>query len=81
MGRGLLEEIRDSRLPAPAQRRAVRRAAGVTQARLAAELGVYAGTISEWERGLRSPRPAAKARYARLLREIEAAIKSAGDAS
>lgn len=77
----LLQEIADQRLPAPAQRRAVRRAAGVTQRRLAAELGVYPGTISEWERGIRSPRPAAKARYARLLREIEAAIASAGGAS
>jgi transcriptional regulator with XRE-family HTH domain len=37
--------------------RAVREAAGATQAQAARDIGVDAMTVSRWERGKRTPRP------------------------
>jgi transcriptional regulator with XRE-family HTH domain len=48
----------------------VRRIAGVTQQQLADELGVTQTTVARWERGERTPRPEAAARYAAVLRAL-----------
>ncbi len=67
----LLDEIRTRRLPPdPPLARAIRIAAGVTQQRLADELGVHWTTVARWERGERHPRPQLRAAYAALLNEI-----------
>jgi transcriptional regulator with XRE-family HTH domain len=47
--------------------RALRLAAGLTQAEIAAAVGVSAACISRWESGSRTPRGGAAARYGRLL--------------
>ncbi len=60
----LLAEVKDAPgLPPPAVARAVREAAGVTQDRMAEELGVHRVTIARWEQdGGRSPRGELRAR-------------------
>ncbi|MGO8873383.1 MAG: helix-turn-helix transcriptional regulator [Acidimicrobiales bacterium] len=74
----LLAEVRDAlALPPPAVARAIREAADVTQERMAAELGVHRVTVARWEQdGGRSPRGELRARYARLLRELQGVIAS-----
>lgn len=60
-------------LPPPAKRRAIRKAAGASQADIAAAVGVHRESVSRWERGERIPRgPHADAYLAVLarLREI-----------
>jgi transcriptional regulator with XRE-family HTH domain len=70
----LIQEVRRSRaLPRPALARAIREAAGVSQTRLAAELGVHRMTIARWEAGTRSPRNSQRAAYAKVLAELQAA--------
>lgn len=44
-------------MPTPAEVRAARQRLGLTQAELAARLGVDVMTISRWERGARTPPP------------------------
>lgn len=74
----LIEEVRESRqLPDPSAARAIRMAAGVSQQRLADELGVRRNTVSRWEAGERHPSPSLRARYARLLLQLDAAISQA----
>jgi DNA-binding transcriptional regulator YiaG len=51
--------------------RAIRESAGVSQARLAAELGVHRMTVVRWESGARSPRSDQRAAYAALLAELQ----------
>lgn len=64
----LVEEVRRARrLPAPTIARAIREAAGVTQERLAAELGVHRVTLARWEAGAAHPRGSVRAQYADLL--------------
>lgn len=71
----LSDEIRATRsLPTPEHARAIRRAAGVTQTRMAQELGVTRATINRWESGERRPRGKHLAAYAAVLAEIQAAI-------
>lgn len=68
----LLEEVRESlALPGPDVARQIREAAGVSQARLAGELGVHELTISRWEAGTRSPRGDLRRAYSRLLAELD----------
>jgi DNA-binding transcriptional regulator YiaG len=55
-------------LPPPAQRRAIRQAAGASQADLAGALGVTQETVSRWERGERSPSGVLVSEYVELLR-------------
>lgn len=63
----LVDEVRAVRsLPSPSMRRAIREAAGVSQKRLARELGVSNTTVSRWEAGESTPSPA----YGRLLRDL-----------
>jgi DNA-binding transcriptional regulator YiaG len=68
----LLEEVRESlSLPAPAVARQIREAAGVSQARLAGELGVHELTVYRWETGARTPHGELRRTYARLLAELD----------
>ena len=51
----------------PAFVRLVRQRAGLTQAEIAALLGVDVSAVSRWENGRRVPRPGTLRRYAELL--------------
>jgi transcriptional regulator with XRE-family HTH domain len=67
----LAQEVANRRrLPPPAIASAIRREAGVTQERLARELGVSRVSISRWESGSRVPSGENRNRYADLLEEI-----------
>ena len=55
------------RLPDPAVAKAIRIAAGVSQERLARELGVHRVTIARWEVGPRAPRGQLAVQYLRAL--------------
>ena len=67
----LLDEVRTlQRLPAPARAKAIREAAGVSQERLAEELGVHRVTLARWELGERRPRGHSKIAYAELLEQL-----------
>jgi DNA-binding transcriptional regulator YiaG len=68
----LLDEVRESlSLPAPDAARQIREAAGVSQARLAEELGVHELTVHRWEAGTRTPHGPLRRAYARLLSELD----------
>lgn len=67
----LLEEVRlRRRMPSPAVRRAIREAAGVTQQRIADEIGVHRMTVARWESGARQPKGADASAYAALLEQL-----------
>jgi len=73
----LLQEARASALcPAPRVARRIRQTAGLTQQRLADELGVHVATLARWEAGTNQPRGATRSRYSTLLRQLEQAISS-----
>jgi DNA-binding XRE family transcriptional regulator len=67
----LIDEVRARRLPPPSMRRAIRLGAGVSQVRMAAELGVHRLTFVRWENGTHEPRGESSERYARLLAELQ----------
>jgi DNA-binding transcriptional regulator YiaG len=70
----LVEEVRIAhRLPSPAAARMIRVTAGVSQERLARELGVHRMTVARWETGTRRPRGAARAAYAEVLQQLREA--------
>lgn len=72
----LADEVRATRaLPAPQVARAIRRSAGVSQARLATELGVTRATIARWESAARSPRGDLRVRYATALSDLQEAMR------
>lgn len=72
----LLDEVRTRpKLPAPGMAKAIRRAAGVTQARLAAELDVHPVTLSRWETGVRKPQGMDLTRWMAMLAELAEATK------
>jgi len=67
----LIEEVlANRRLPAPGIARAIRREAGVSQLRLATEIGCTRGTVARWELGIRQPRGEMRRRYTELLEEL-----------
>lgn len=66
----LLGEVRANRSLISSSRR-IRRAAGITQARMAVALGVDRTTLVRWEAGTMWPRPAQLERWRRLLCELE----------
>jgi DNA-binding XRE family transcriptional regulator len=66
----LIDEVQARRLPSLAARRAIRLDAQVSQARMAAELGVHRLTFIRWENGTNEPRGENRVRYARLLGEL-----------
>lgn len=70
----LLGEVRDRRrLPQPAMARAIRETAGVSQERVAEELGVHPVTVYRWEKGTRRPRGRLLRSYADLLAQLSEA--------
>jgi DNA-binding transcriptional regulator YiaG len=70
----LTNEVRRAKtLPPPPVAKAIRRSAGVTQARLGLELGVHRMTVGKWESGERSPRGRLRTAYADLLAELQGA--------
>jgi DNA-binding XRE family transcriptional regulator len=81
---GLIAEVcLMASLPAPAEARAIRERAGVSQARLAAELGVHPITVCHWERGASRPttRGGVRQAYAQLLSDLDAAVRTVGQES
>ena len=60
------------RTPTPELAKAIRVSAGVTQAEMAAELGVHRVSVARWELGLRRPRGPLLDRYVEVLDELEA---------
>ncbi len=74
---GLIAEVRESlSLPPAPVARAIREAAGVTQARMAAELNVHEMTVHRWETGARTPVGELRLAYGRLLRELDEATRA-----
>lgn len=68
-----LEKVRTQQaLPSPAARRAIRIAAGLSQADMADEVGVSVATISRWEAGLVTPHSDHMAAYSDALAELRA---------
>jgi DNA-binding transcriptional regulator YiaG len=68
MATSLSDEVR---LLVPREARRIRKSAGVTQARLAAELGITRVSVYRYEAGDRSPRGDRRTAYARLLADLE----------
>lgn len=60
------------RLARSGEARAIREKAGVSQAEVAAALGVHETTVARWEKGVRSPRGPVAQRYGRLIRSLRA---------
>lgn len=68
----LLDDVRAIRsLPSPAVARQIREQAGVTQGRMAEELGVHFSTLARWEAGISAPPGQARAKWARLIAELQ----------
>ncbi|MFF8842122.1 telomere-associated protein Tap [Streptomyces sp. NPDC015127] len=59
-------------LPAPAERKRLREAAGVSQEQVAQALKVRRETVTSWEAGRTEPRPPKRAAYARFLEGLAA---------
>ncbi|QIY95871.1 helix-turn-helix transcriptional regulator [Streptomyces sp. S1D4-11] len=57
-------------LPAPAERRAIRQAAGLSQGELAEAIGVTRQAVSHWEAGTRTPKGALLDRYVAAIRTL-----------
>lgn len=78
----LLDEVRESlSLPAPDVARQIREGAGVSQARLAAELGVHELTVYRWEAGSRTPHGELRRAYGRLLAELDEITRGSEETS
>nr|WP_225829196.1 helix-turn-helix transcriptional regulator [Streptomyces sp. TML10] len=63
----LLEQVAQDDLPAPAERKRLREAAGLSQEQIAQALQTRREAIGNWESGKTEPRPPKRAAYARLL--------------
>jgi len=57
-------------LPAPPMRRAIRQAAGISEATLAKSIGVSRSAISQWEAGSRFPHGENLRKYVAALAEL-----------
>ena len=66
----LIDEVQARQLPRPAARRAIRVRAGVSQVRMAEEMGVHRITLIRWETGASEPRGESAERYAKLLDDL-----------
>lgn len=64
--------IAASRYPEPGEGRALRRSAGISQAELAAEIGVDQSSLMRWEAGLYRPRGENLTRYVAALDKLRA---------
>jgi DNA-binding transcriptional regulator YiaG len=72
----LIEELRLERsLPSPRAARLIREMVGVSQARLARELGVDRTSVTKWELGVRRPRGEQALRYQALLEALQAEVR------
>ncbi|MFE9628208.1 sigma factor-like helix-turn-helix DNA-binding protein [Streptomyces sp. NPDC006527] len=60
----------DTPLPPPKERRRLREAGSLTQAQLAARLGVSRDVVRAWETGRRAPRGGSREAYAQLLASL-----------
>ncbi len=72
---GLVERVRQSRLPPPLVRRRIRLAARATLRHLATELRVSPMTVLRWEQGASEPRLDQAVRYRQLLEALEQAMR------
>ncbi|MEU6019652.1 helix-turn-helix transcriptional regulator [Streptomyces sp. NPDC047515] len=63
----LLEQVAQDDLPAPAERKRLREAAGLSQAQIATALDARREAVGNWETGRTEPRPPKRAAYVRLL--------------
>jgi DNA-binding XRE family transcriptional regulator len=71
----LVDEVRARlALPKPAVGKAIRLAAGVTQQRMADEIGVHRLSYLQWERGHLALSEATQQRLAAVLRDLQAVI-------
>ncbi|WP_346007168.1 helix-turn-helix transcriptional regulator [Janibacter terrae] len=71
----LIDEVRAAQsLPDPSVARLIRLSAGVSQVRLARELGVHRTTLHRWESGERRPRGKERIQYARLLQSLRTEV-------
>jgi DNA-binding transcriptional regulator YiaG len=68
------EVLASRRLPPPSIARAIRVETGVSQMRMAVELGCVRGTVARWELGLRRPRGRLRLRYIAALEELERVV-------
>lgn len=71
----LIDEVRAAQsLPDPSVARLIRLSAGVSQERLARELGVHRTTLYRWEAGERRPRGNDRVKYVALLRDLRSEV-------
>lgn len=68
-------------LPPPAERRAIRIAAGVSQLKIAREIGASAPAVGVWERGPYDPSDRFRVPYAKLLAALKKAVEQRRDGS
>jgi transcriptional regulator with XRE-family HTH domain len=68
-------------LPAPAERKRLRAAHGLTIDEVATALKVRRATVSGWESGKTEPRPPERDAYARLLRQLAELYPASADAA
>lgn len=72
-------KVRRESLPAVAERRRLREAAGLTGIELAVAMGVSPASVYAWETGSRAPTGLQKTAYIEALRQISAELEDAGD--
>ncbi|MBZ3913994.1 telomere-associated protein Tap [Streptomyces acidiscabies] len=70
-----------SALPAPAERKRLRTAHGLTLDEVAGALGVRRATVGGWESGRTEPRPPERDGYARLLKQLAELYPEAPDST
>ncbi|MBI0382031.1 helix-turn-helix transcriptional regulator, partial [Streptomyces albiflaviniger] len=63
----LLEQVAQDDLPAPAERKRLREAAGLSQAEVARALDIRREAVGNWESGRTEPRQPKRAAYALSL--------------
>ncbi|MBI2015313.1 MAG: helix-turn-helix transcriptional regulator [Candidatus Rokubacteria bacterium] len=72
---------RQQRLPPPAERRRLRRRAGLSQVIIGRALGVSGVTISRWESGARTPSRCRAPLYADVLERLAREAANGGGAA
>jgi len=75
----LLECVAQDPLPAPAERKRLREAAGLSQDQIAKALQARRESVGNWEAGRSEPRPPKRAAYARLLEGLAARFPAPSD--
>ncbi|MGW0790426.1 helix-turn-helix transcriptional regulator [Streptomyces sp. NPDC002911] len=74
----LLQQVARDGLPAPAERKRLREAAGLSQAQVATALEVRREAVGNWESGKAEPRRPKRAAYARLLAGLAERLPASG---